>query len=100
MAKRAHGHQRTVVIATRWSPQEIKRLVPRRIKSGAKSNPAYIRAAALTGVEFEMPAYEMQREQWSAVIRLAAVLETYPPTKLVTETLAEAKATLGRMCRA
>ena len=99
MAKRAHGHQRTIIITTRWSPHEHKLLVSRRKESGAKGNPAYLRAAALYGPKFEMHDWEGRRHQTNALINFARVLETLIPTKLVNETLAEAKATLRRMCR-
>lgn len=42
---------------------------------------------------------ENQRERLLAIVRLAAALEALPPTKLVNETLIEAKAALARMCR-
>jgi hypothetical protein len=99
MAKRASEHQRTRRFTTWLSPHDHKRLVARAARAGAKTVSAYIRAAALGGREFEMPSYEMQREQWFALIRLAAALESLPPSKLVNETLIEAKATLARMCR-
>jgi hypothetical protein len=99
MAKRTHGHQRTISIASWWSPLERERLISRRVNSGAKTISAYLRAAALTGPEFQMPSFETQRDLRNAVIRLAAILESLPPSKLQNETLAEAKAALGRICK-
>ena len=99
MAKRAHNHQRTKTINTRWSPHEYKLLVSRRNESGAKTNSAYLRAAALFSQKFEVQPFWVQRDQFNALINFARVLETLPPTKLVNETLTEAKATLKRMCR-
>lgn len=100
MSKRAPGHQRTKRITTWLSPHDYGRLVKRAARAGAKTVSAYVRAAALGGREFEMPSYEIQREQFFAVIRLAAALEAFPPSPLANETLIEAKATLARMCRA
>jgi hypothetical protein len=99
MAKRAHGHQRTIRTTTWWSPHEYKLLVSRRIESGSKTIPSYLRAAALYGPKFEANDWSGQRHQTNAVINLARVLENLPPTELRDEALAEAKATLRRMCR-
>jgi hypothetical protein len=99
MAKRALGHQRTINFTTRWSPHEYKLLVSRRKEAGAKTDSAYLRAAALYGPKFEANDWSGQRHQTNAVINLARVLETLPPTKLRDEALVEAKATLRRMCR-
>jgi len=72
-------------------------LVRRTLRSGAKTVSAYIRAAALAGSEFEMRSFEEQRELRNALIRIALVLETYPATPLLTETLIETKAALGKV---
>lgn len=99
MAKRVQGHQRTILTTTRWSAHEYRRLVSRREKSGARTDSAYLRAAALTGAEFQMPAFETQRDLRNAVIQLAMVIESLPPSHLRDEALMEAKAALGRICR-
>jgi hypothetical protein len=99
MAKHLSNHQRTRRTTTWWSESDYLRLRERAQRAGAKTVSAYIRAAALAGGEFEMPAFETTRDLRNAVIRLAAALETLPPTNSVNETLAEAKAALGRICR-
>src|SRR6266850_490793 len=98
MPKHLLGHQRTRNLTTRWSEYDYKRLVQRAKRAGAKTPSAYIRAATLAGSEFEMPPFETIRDLRNEVIRLAAALEALPPSKLVNETLAEAKAALGRIC--
>jgi hypothetical protein len=99
MAKRALGDRKTITTNTRWTSLEYKRLVSRRISSGAKTDSAYIRGSALTGPEFQMPSFETLRDWRNEVMRLAGVLESCPSSKLRDETLAEAKAALGRMCK-
>lgn len=78
---------------------EYRRLVSRRNNAGAKTDPAYIRAAVLTGAEFQMPAFETQRDLRNAIIQITSVLQSLPPGKLRNEALTEAKATLSRVCR-
>ncbi len=99
MTKRDRSGRRTTQTTTRWTPSEYKRLVSRRDRSGAKTVAAYLRLVALTGEEFQMPAFETLRDLRNAVIRLAMALENLPAGKLQTETLAEAKAALGRICK-
>lgn len=99
MAKQANGNRKTITTATRWSPLEYRRLVLRRKNSRAKTDSAYIRAAALTGAEFQMPSFDTLREVRNALIQLAEVLSSLPPGPLQQEALAEAKGALGRICK-
>ncbi len=99
MPMTAKNQRKTIRTTTWWTPLEYKRLASRRDKSGAKTDSAYLRFTALTGEEFQMPAFETLRDLRNAVIRLAMALENLPSGKLQTETLAEAKAALGRICK-
>ena len=74
-----------------WSRVGTER-VPKQISG-------YLRFVALTGEEIQIPAFETLRDLRNAVIQFAAVVESLPPSKLRNETLAEAKAALGRICK-
>jgi hypothetical protein len=50
------------------SEDDYKRLVERAVRAGAKTPSAYLRAAALTGQEFELPPWEALRDLRNAVI--------------------------------
>lgn len=62
------GRVRTRRIAIRLSESDHQRLVERAKRAGAKTPSAYIRAACLTDLEFELPAWEQLRELRNAVI--------------------------------
>lgn len=64
MARQTKEHRITV----RLSEADRKRLVERAIRAGAKTPSAYLRAAALTGREFQMPAWDHLRELRNAII--------------------------------
>jgi hypothetical protein len=98
MAKRTQDNQKTICVTSWWSPLEYERLVSRRDRTNAKTDSACLRAAVLTGAESQTPAFETLRDWRNEVSRLAGVLESCPSSKLRDETLAEAKAALGRMC--
>ena len=68
MAKATHGYNRTRRIAVRLSESDHKRLVERAARAGAKTTSAYLRAAGLTGQEFELPPWEALRDLRNAVI--------------------------------
>ena len=59
---------RTRRITVRLSEDDYKRLVERAVRAGAKTPSAYLRAAALTGQEFELPPWEALRDLRNAVI--------------------------------
>jgi hypothetical protein len=50
------------------SEADYKRLKERAARAGAATPSAYIRAACLTGQEFELPAWEALRDLRNAVI--------------------------------
>ena len=64
----SRGHTRTRRITVRLSEIEYRGLVGRAAASGAKTAAAYLRAAALTGREFEMPPWQHLRDLRNAVI--------------------------------
>jgi hypothetical protein len=64
----SHGHNRTRFVGLVMSEPDYERLVERSARAGAKTVSAYIRAACLTGREFEMPAHETLRDLRNAVI--------------------------------
>lgn len=68
MAKATHGYDRTIKFSVRLSEYDHHRLVERARRAGAKTPSAYIRAACLTGQEFELPAWEALRDLRNAVI--------------------------------
>ena len=61
MAK-SHCYNRPRRITVRLSEHDYRRLLERAIRAGAKTPSAYIRAAALAGSEFQMPAFETMRD--------------------------------------
>jgi hypothetical protein len=62
-------HQiRDRIVTVRLSEHDYERLVERSIRAGAKTPSAYIRAACLTGQEFQLPAWEALRDLRNAVI--------------------------------
>jgi hypothetical protein len=99
MAKRARRQPRNIMVMTRWNAVEYKMLADRRKRSGAKTDPEYIRAAALTGDEFQMPAFETVRDLRNEMIRLSAAVQALPQTRLRDEVLLEARGAFRRLCR-
>ena len=69
MAKPKRHHQRTRLVRVRISEHDHKRLVERSARSGAKTVSAYIRAACLTGREFELPSWEHLRALINAMVQ-------------------------------
>jgi hypothetical protein len=74
---RATGN-RTRRIAVRLSESDHRRLVERARRAGAKTPSAYLRAAALTGQEFELPAWGTLRDLRNEVIKLTAAVKAHP----------------------
>jgi replication-associated recombination protein RarA len=70
------GHRRDRNICFRVSDHDYRRLLERAEKAGASTPSAYLRAAALTGREFRLPAYETLRDLRNEVIRLATAIKT------------------------
>jgi hypothetical protein len=73
------GLVRTRRIAIRLSESDHKRLVERAERARAKTPSAYIRAAALTGQEFELPCWDALREMRNECIRLTGAINNSPP---------------------
>jgi hypothetical protein len=61
MPKRANGHRRNRNVNVRFSESDHAVLVKRAARAGAKTPSAYIRAATLTGQEFELPSWDLLR---------------------------------------
>ena len=59
---------RTRRVTVRLSDDDYRRLVERAARAGATSPSAYMRAAALTGQEFELPPWAALRDLRNAVI--------------------------------
>lgn len=98
MSKHLIGHQRTRIVASRWFQHDYEWLVQQARRAGAKTLSAYIRDYILAArVKFEMRSFEEQRELRNVLIRIAMVLETYPPNQLLNETLSETKGAIGRI---
>jgi hypothetical protein len=70
----SRGHTRTRRITVRLSENDYNRLVERAAASGAKTAAAYLRAAALTGQEFEMPPWEHLRALINAMVQCTGEL--------------------------
>jgi hypothetical protein len=62
------GHERTKRISVRLSEADYGRLVERAKRARARTPSAYVRAACLTGQEFELPSWDELRELRNAVI--------------------------------
>ena len=69
---------RTRNVTFRLSEADHKRALERTKRAGAKNLTAYIRAAILTGREFEMPAHETLRDLRNEVIKLTAAVKAHP----------------------
>jgi hypothetical protein len=83
MAKATHGYNRTRYFTVRLSENDHRRLVERAIRAGAKTPSAYIRAACLTGQEFELPAWEHLRALINAMVQCTAELRKAGCSKTV-----------------
>jgi hypothetical protein len=98
MAKRPTA-TRKIIIPSRWSAAEYKMLAERRKRSGAKNDSAYLRAAALTGDEFQLPSFETLRDLRNEMIRLAGAVQALPQSGLRDEVLQEVREAFRRVCR-
>lgn len=96
MAQRNHGHQRTRWISFRLSDHDHKRLIERSLRAGAKTPSAYLRAAALTGQEFELPPWEHLRALINAMDQCTAELRKAGYSKAIE---AKAEAAYDRISR-
>lgn len=61
------GLARHRIVTVRMTESDYKRLCERSVRAGAKTPSAYIRAAALTGQEFELPQWSTLRELINAI---------------------------------
>ena len=99
MSKRSHGHDRTRFVGVRMSEYDYQRLAERAVRAGAKTISAYLRAAALTGPEFELPAWATLRDMRNECITLTGAIQNSPPGPIRDRALAKAKEALERICR-
>jgi mobilization protein NikA len=72
--KRSHGYDRTRFVGVRMSEHDYQRLKERAVRAGAKTPSAYIRAACLTGQEFELPPWEHLRALINAMVECTGEL--------------------------
>ena len=97
--KKGSGQSRVRFLRVRISDHEHKRLVERAKKSGAVTPSAYVRAAVLTGREFEMPSWDELRGLRNDVIKLTGLIETAPSTSARDRALEAAINALDRITR-
>ena len=81
------------------SEQEHQRLVERAERSRASTPSAYIRAAVLTGQEFELPSWDALRELRNECIRLTGAITNSPPGPARDRALEAAINALDRISR-
>lgn len=70
--------KRTRNITFRLSEHDHERVLERTKRAGAKNLTAYIRAAILTGREFELPAFDTLRDLRNEIIQLTAAVKAHP----------------------
>jgi hypothetical protein len=99
MMKHKYGYERTRRISVRLSEHDHKRLVERAERARASTPSAYIRAAALTGQEFELPAWDTLREMRNELIRLTGEIHGSPPGPVRDRALEAATNALDRISR-
>jgi hypothetical protein len=84
-------------LRVRISDHEHRVLLERASKAEASTPSAYVRAAALTGREFEIPSNEMRRQIRNELIRLTGAIQNSPPGKVRDRALEAAINTLDRI---
>ena len=94
-----HGYERTKIVNVRMSEQEHQKLIERAERSRASTPSAYIRAAALTGEEFELPSWAALREMRNECIRLTGAINSSPPGPTRDRALEAAINALDRISR-
>ncbi|WP_422271592.1 plasmid mobilization protein [Bradyrhizobium sp.] len=87
------------MVNVRMSEHDRQRLAERAIRAGAKTPSAYIRAAALTGQEFELPAWATLRDLRNECIRLTGAINSSPPGPVRDRALEAAIDALDRISR-
>jgi hypothetical protein len=92
-------HVRDRIVTVRLSEIDHHRLVERCVRARAKTPSAYIRAAALTGQEFELPCYDTLRELINAMIKCTGEIQATPPGPVRDRALEAAIAALDRISR-
>ena len=81
------------------SDHELRRLDERAAKANASAVSAYIRAASLTGQEFEMPPWKLLRQLINEVVKLTAEIQATPPGAVRNRALDAVINTLDRLSR-
>jgi hypothetical protein len=74
-------------------------LIERAERARAKTPSAYIRAAALTGREFELPCWDALREMRNELIRLTGEVQATPPGPVTDRALEAAINAIDRITR-
>jgi hypothetical protein len=87
------------MVNVRMSEQKHQRLVERAKRSRARTPSAYIRAAALTGREFELPCWDALREMRNELMRLTGEIQRSPPGPVRDRALEKAFDALDRITR-
>jgi hypothetical protein len=93
------GHRRDHWVKFRVSERDYHRVLDRAKKSGARTLSAYLRAAALTGTQIELPAWETLRDLRNEAIRLSTSISKMEPGPDRTKALAAAINAFDRISR-
>lgn len=93
------GQARTRILTVRMSEADHGRPVERAKRARARTPSAYIRAAALTGQEFELPCWDTLREMRNECIRLTGATNNSPPGSVRDRALEAAINALDRISR-
>jgi hypothetical protein len=93
------GKRRVKFVNVRYDLDDYERLKDRAQKGGAKTVSDYVRRAALTGPQINMPPWEHLRELRNELINYAAAVRTAPNSKTREKVLQASLAALERIVK-